>query len=278
MQGAEAAPAALDATATPAVTPPTATPEPERPWTQFGLAAGAVLAGVDSGVRLGVEGVGIGVDLEDAFELDTTTRTARIEGFWRFTKNKRHRFDLSWIDLSRDSSIVSERNLDLGGGIVIPIGSQVSTRLDINLIRAAYSYSFLQDDRVDLAVSGGFFVAPINYELRATGLADVDESFGITAPLPVVGFRFDFALTPRWFIVNDTNLFFLEFDGFRGSLANIVTSVEYRAWKHVALGVGVDSFDRGVERNRSTSIPGVNRLGSIEFDYTGLVLFLKTVF
>ncbi|MEM9378927.1 MAG: hypothetical protein AAGB93_03180 [Planctomycetota bacterium] len=257
---------------------PAADAVPDTPWARFGLSAGGVIAGVDSLTRLGVEGIGIGVDLEDAFELDTTANTLRLEGFWRFSKKRRHRLDVSWIDLSRRSNSVSDTELDLGGGIVIPVGSQVNTRLDINLIRAGYSYSIFQDDRFDLALGAGLYVAPIDFELRATGVADVDESFGVTAPLPVVGFRFQFAITPRWFLQGDSNFFFLQLGDFRGSLTNSVGAVEYRAWKHVGIGLGVDSLAIAVERNSSTRIPGVNQLGSVEFGYTGLVLYLKTVF
>jgi len=238
---------------------------------------GGVLAAVNSSVRVGLPGVGVGVDLEELLGLNTATTTIRAEGFWRFSKNKRHRVDASWIDLSRRGDKTVGQEIELGNGETIAVGAQVNTKLDLDLLRLAYSYSVFQDERFDLALSGGFYVAPIQFDLQATGVTSFSTSFGITAPLPVVGVRMDFALTPRWFLRSDLNLFYLEFSGFRGAISSAMTSVEYRPWDHVAFGLGVDSFKFAVEANGSTSTPGINQAGSVDFGYTGLLFYIKTL-
>ena len=248
-----------------------------EPWARFSASLGGVAAAVNSGVRVGFPGVGISVDLEELLGLDTGTTTVRAEGFWRFTQNRRHRFDVSWIDLSRSGETTVDQEIDLGNGDTIAIGAQVNTRLDLNLLRAAYSYSIFQDDRFDLALSGGLYVAPIEFDLQATGISSFSTSFGITAPLPVFGFRMDFAITPRWYLRSDLNVFYLEFSGFRGGITSASTSVEYRPWDHVSFGLGIDTFNLAVEANGSTSVPGIDEAGSVDFGYTGLLLYVRTL-
>lgn len=250
------------------------TPEP---WARFGATVGGVLAAVNSSVRVGLPGVGVSVDLEELLGLNTGTTTVRVEGFWRFTENRKHRVDLSWIDLSRRGDTVVEQEIDLGNGETIAVGAEVNTRLDLNLLRIAYSYSIFQDDRFDLALSGGFYVAPIQFDLQATGFNSFATSFGITAPLPVVGTRMDFALTQHWYLRTDLNVFYIEFDGFSGAITSSTSAVEYRPWDHVAFGLGVDAFKFAVEARSDTSIPGVNQAGSVDFSYTGLLLYIKTL-
>ncbi|MEM9801674.1 MAG: hypothetical protein AAGA20_15210 [Planctomycetota bacterium] len=253
-----------------------ATANGETPWRRFGLAAGGVLAGVDSSVRLGLQGVGVEVDLEDALDLDSSTTTLRAELFWRYTENKRHRVDLSWVDVRRNSSTELGRDIDLGNGTTLPLGSQVSTTLNLSILALQYSYSFFQDERFDLALSGGLYITPIDFSIRASGASEISEDFDVAAPLPVVGLRMDFALTPRWSLRSDLSVFYLEIADYTGSIVNWISGVEYQAWDHVALGLAVDSFSVGVDQEGTTDFPGVDQAGSVNFDYLGLFMYLKT--
>lgn len=60
-----------------------------------------------------------------------------------------------WADLSRDSDRTLGREVDRGHVAGLPGGTPVSTKLDIQLLRTEDSDSFLQDQRVDLAVACG---------------------------------------------------------------------------------------------------------------------------
>ncbi len=51
-----------------------------------------------------------------------------------------------------------------------------------DIYRLRYSYSFFQDDRMDLALSIGTYVMPIEIGLNATGLVNVDETEDISIP------------------------------------------------------------------------------------------------
>ncbi|MDG1051242.1 MAG: hypothetical protein P8M11_10485 [Planctomycetota bacterium] len=237
---------------------------------------GSVSSAINSTVRVGLAGAGVGLDLEELLGLDRSNTTLQAKAYWRFSENERHRVDLSWLDLNRRGTKAIAQDVDLGNGEVITAGTTTTTRLDLRLLKAQYSYSLFQDERVDIGVGGSLYVLPIDFQLEAAGVSDSADSFGVTAPLPAVGLRFDFAVTPHWLLQSDLNLFYIEFDDYKGALTSWSGGLEYRPWDHFALGLGLESFALGVEQNGKTDIPGVNEAGSIDLGYLGLGLSLKT--
>ena len=246
------------------------------PWSTFGVEVGSVSSAINSTVRVGLAGAGVGLDLEELLGLDRSNTTLQAKAYWRFSENERHRVDLSWLDLNRRGTKAIAQDVDLGNGEVITAGTTTTTRLDLRLLKAQYSYSLFQDERVDIGVGGSLYVLPIDFQLEAAGVSDSADSFGVTAPLPAVGLRFDFAVTPHWLLQSDLNLFYIEFDDYKGALTSWSGGLEYRPWDHFALGLGLESFALGVEQNGKTDIPGVNEAGSIDLGYLGLGLSLKT--
>lgn len=245
------------------------------PWEKVSVSFGGLFAIVASDVRFGAAGVGVEVNFEDLLGMDSSTDSYRFTGSWRFSDNRRHRADLSWIDLGRSGSLTTRQDVDVGGGTVIPAGSGIKTGFQMDLIRADYSYSFLQDDRIDFAGIFGFYVAPMEASLETTTGAGFQTKFNATAPLPLIGLRMDVAMTPKWYLRSNVSLFYVEYDGYTGSMSDIALAAEYRAWEHFSFGLGVDSFKLGIEHEGGSSVPGIDRQGKVDFAYTGVMLYLK---
>jgi hypothetical protein len=245
------------------------------PWAKFSLSAGGLITAVDSKVRFGPSGVGIGVDVEDLLGFDTELTSFGLEGSWRFTENRRHKVSLAWSDLTRKSDKTLAQDLDLGNGTILPAGSSVATQFGVNVFRTQYAYSFFQDERMDLALVGGLYVMPLDFQLEATGLQPYSDSFSITAPLPLTGLGLDFAITPKVLLRSRMELFFLDVGDYRGRMLDTALAFEWRAWEHFALGMGVDSFELDVQREGSTTVPGVPFTGRVAFSYYGLRLYLR---
>jgi len=251
------------------------------PWEKFGLHLGVFLSDISSDLRFGA-GLGVDVNVEDLFGMDTNTTVFRVDGAWRFTQNLRHRLDFSWYALRRDANrqVLQDftiENPDNGSQVLIPAGTQVNSFFNFDIYKLAYSYSFFQDNRFDLALSLGLFVMPIEFGFNSSGAVTetVDES--ITAPLPVVGFRGDFALTPKWFLRMGTEIFYLEFEQFKGAIHNSYGAVEYKPWKHVGIGLGVETMGINIEA-AGEDWPGIDFKGEVEFNYIGLQLYTKIFF
>jgi len=252
--------------------------EPASPWHRFSLTAGGLLSAVDSSVRVGPSGAGIEVDVEQALGFQTGVTSARVSGAWRFTRNKKHRFDLSWIDLTRKSDKTLKTDLDLGNGLILPAGSGVSSEFGLQLIKTEYSYSFVQDERLDMAATFGFYVAPIDFKFQASGLSTASDSFDVTAPLPLGGLRMDLLISPKFYLRSSMSVFYVEVGDYKGSMQDLIVACEWVPTKHLGVGLGVDSFRLGVDQDGSTSIPGVSSRGSIGLEYTGLMLYVRGLF
>jgi hypothetical protein len=250
----------------------------DLPWETFSLNLGGFISTVDSSIGLGVNSIGVDIDLEDSLGLDTSITAFRVDTFWRFTDNKRHRFDFSWFDLNRDSTKVLAKDIPIGEN-EFPAGATISSSLDMSILKATYSYSFFQDDRFDLAASAGLFVIPIDYSIRSiTNRYNGYEADSITAPLPVIGLRGDFAITPKLFFKTNIDFFYVEFDNYEGSIVDVRMAVEYNLFKNVGFGLGFEHVQVDVEAEGDSDVPGVNFNGNILFDYSGVLLYTKIYF
>lgn len=248
-----------------------------KPWDKGSIAVGSFVAGTDSSLRLGVTGIGVTIDVEDALGLESTTTVLRTDAFWRYADNLKHRLEFTWFALRRDGQNTIGRNIPVGGGSVIPIGTTVESTFDFDLYKLGYSYSFFQDNRMDIAAGFGLFIAPINFEINASGFVTNYAAESITAPLPVLTLRGDFAITPKLFLKNQVEAFYLEYANYRGAIYDYRLNLEYNWFKHVGVGLGVETFNLNLEAEGS-DYPGVDFVGEIGFRYTGAMLYMKFYF
>lgn len=248
----------------------------DGPWEKYSFDLGVYLPSIDSNIQLGVKGAGVNIDIEDLLNMDTTTAVFRLGGSWRFTQNRRHRLDLSWYSFRRNGETTIGQDITIGD-IDIPAGTYVESLFNLDIYRLSYSYSFFQDDRMDLAVLLGLFVMPVEFGFDASGLVNEEVYESITAPLPVVGLRADFAITPKWFLRTGTQVFYLEIDQFKGSIYTANAAVEYKPWTYVGIGLGIDAFNLKVEAE-GEDYPGIDLNGQVQFGYIGAQLYAKFFF
>ncbi|MDY6792558.1 MAG: hypothetical protein SWH54_14955 [Thermodesulfobacteriota bacterium] len=225
---------------------------------------------------LGTKGLGIEVDVEDSLDLDSSVSVFRVDGLWRFSRNLRHRLDLGWFDISRDSTTTLLGNIQIGDTL-FPLGTEVTTSFDLQVFKGAYSYSFFQDDRIDLGASFGLFVMPIDFKIDAYGAFEGHESESITAPLPVLGLRADFAITPKLFLKYNVDFFYLEMGQFEGAITDSNLVLEYNAFKYLGFGIGLERFNIYIKAE-DEDYPNIDFNGSFEFNYSGLMVYCKVYF
>ena len=252
----------------------------DTPWEKFSFNAGYFISSTNTNLSLG-SGLGVTVDVEELLGLDTTNSVFRVDAFWRLTDNRRHRLDFTWFSFRRDGNRTIGQDIeyedDEGNIITIPAGSQVNTKFDLDIYKAAYSYSFFQDDRMDFAANIGLYIMPIDIGINATGLINVDETERFTAPLPTLGIRMDFAITPKWFLRSGFDVFYLEVKEFTGAIYEAHVAVEYLPWKHLGFGLGFNTFNLDIEAD-GEDYPQIDFVGELNFRYSGLLLYAKMFF
>jgi len=243
------------------------------PWEKFNVQGGAFFAALNNKVTAGSEGAGVAIDVEDFLGLEVQNTVFRLGASYRIGEKRRHRVDLDYLYFNRSG----EKNLDqdiLVDNNVIGAGSRVDTTFNFQIYRAAYSYSFFQDDRMDLAASIGLFVMPIKFELSVSGVGSKQGDFNFTAPLPALGLRGDFAVTPRWFIRTNLDVFYLEYQSFKGALVDTRIAVEYNPWEHFGFGLGFDNFRVKLEAE-GNDYPGVDFQGIVKSQFMGVQLYAR---
>jgi len=120
---------------------------------RFSLSLGAFITDRDSDTQLdGSAGNGTPVNLEDDLGLDTSDTVFRVDGYVRFSK--RHRIDFSVFDLSRTGSRQITRDIQWGDTLYT-IDTVVETDIDLEIYKAAYTYSFLESNDSYLGATAG---------------------------------------------------------------------------------------------------------------------------
>ena len=248
----------------------------DLPWERFSFKLGGYIADLNSELRIGsgTVGAGVSVDVEDALGMESSMSVFRAGALYRFGTNRRHQVDFTYYDFRRDATQKIGRDIDWGDN-TYPIGTTVESFFNFRVFKGSYSYALLQDDRFRISASFGLYVMPIDMGISADEIGAEEED--ITAPLPVFGIKGDFAITPKLFLKQSFEAFYLEYENFKGSIVAANLLLEYNIWKNVGLGIGVDTFRLKIEAE-GEDYPGIDFMGNLEYNYTGLLLYTKVYF
>ena len=225
---------------------------------EFTLAIGGFFPRVQSTVTLrSPRGFGKEFSGEDV-GLDRDISSAWIHFNWRF--KPRHQFQAEWFLLDRDGERVSNRPLEIGDA-VIGVGSSLETEMDVNVGRLTYGYSFLRDEKLDLAFLVGFHIATVKASVAATGNVTVDgvpvagawtESGGTQSfPLPHIGGTATYAFTPRFTGEFSVLVFALDLGDYSGSILETDAFLAYQLTKTFGIGGGLKYFNLDLKANTS---------------------------
>lgn len=238
------------------------TPDDHR----FSLSIGAFVTDRDTEAQLdGTVTDGTPTNFEKDLGLDSSDTVFRVDGYWRF--NERHRIDFSLFDLSRDAEKQITRDIQWGDTLY-SIDTTIETDLSLEIYKLAYTYSFVRNDSGYFGATAGLYVADSKASLRETtlGSAEVGE---LTAPLPVIGLRGEYALSDRWSLRGSGEFFFIEYDDIDGSLVDIYAGLDYRVLDNLSIGLGFNSVTIDVDASQS------DFEGGLDWQYSGGLLFLK---
>jgi hypothetical protein len=233
---------------------------------RFSLSLGVFLTDRDTEARFDSSlGEGTDTDLEADLGLDSSDSVFRVDGYFRFSE--RHRADFSVFDLSRKNSRQIERDIQWGDTLYT-IDTEVKSDNGLSVYKAAYTYSFLNGEDGYLGATFGIYVADWKVSMieENTGSAEVGE---LTAPLPVIGLRGEYALSDRWSFRASGEFFFVEYDDVDGSLVDIYAGFDYSILDHLSIGIGFNRVTLDVDATKSSYG------GALDWRYSGALAFLK---
>jgi hypothetical protein len=233
---------------------------------RFSLSLGVFITDRDTDAQLDSSmDTGTDTDFESDLGLDSSDSVFRIDGYFRFSE--KHRADFSIFDMSRNSSRQIDKDIQWGDRL-FSIDTVVNSDFDLEIYKAAYTYSFLQGDSGYLGATIGLYVADsrVSVAEENLGQAEVGE---LTAPLPVIGLRGERNLSERWTFRASGEFFFVEYDNIDGSLVDIYAGFDYSIFDKMSLGIGFNSVALNVDVTKS------RYKGGFDWQYSGALVFLK---
>jgi len=200
-------------------------------------------------------GAGVFIDPQETLGLDSEQTVARISGYYRF--NKKHALDFSYYKISSDGSKILEEEIEWkdedGNTITIPIGAEVKSALDYEILKLGYLWSFYHTDKVELSAGAGLHVTKVNFDLTSstTSSGGDAQDARVTVPLPVFSFALNYSITPKlsWFFKSE--VFGLSYGDVTGIYTDNTLAMEYRFYKNFGLGLGLGSSSLDVEEDGS---------------------------
>lgn len=233
---------------------------------RFSLSLGVFITDRDTDAELDGSIVdGTPTNFEKDLGLDASDTVFRVDGYFKF--NNRHRLDVSLFDLSRTAEKQIERDVQWGDTLYA-IDTTVKSDLSLEIYKLAYTYSFLQSEAGYLGATAGLYVADSKASLKEAtlGMAEVGE---LTAPLPVIGFRGERALSDRWTLRASGEFFFIEYDNVEGSLIDIYAGVDFSVLDNLSIGLGFNSVAIDVDATQNDFD------GALDWKYSGGLAFFK---
>lgn len=245
-------------------------------WERFSLSFGGFLTSISNDISISGQGTGLGVNinLEEALDLKSSSVVIRSEAEFNFGSRTHSYVRMGYFGLFRSSQKILEADLEIGNS-VIPLGTEVNTKYNMQIIRALYDYAIYKDERVILAFSAGLYILPIEFSIGSSVIVNEAERF--VAPLPVVGFRSNFNITPKLLIKQNIDFLYLKLAEFEGSISDLNLWLEYNPFKHFGLGLGYNAFRFNLTAYADSGIIS-DFQGNVKTGFNGLLFYGKYYF
>ncbi len=185
------------------------------------------------------------VDISRQLGFKSSLTVPRGNVAWRF--GKRHVLGFGWYDLKREGTRTLSAEIELPDQ-TIPIDASVTSFFRTAVYRLSYTWLFHNDPKVKLGFGAGLFVSRLEAGIRAEAVF-VEEAAeqSVTAPLPVVGGRLIYNVTPKLGVLLNTDWFFLNYNEYQGVLLDTILFADHRTFKHVGFGGGINLQTINVE-------------------------------
>lgn len=231
---------------------------------KFSLRLGAIVHRFDTKLNLeGPQGRNREVDVEDAGGAQLEKTSVWGEGTWRFAS--RHRLGIQAFGSKRENQRAISQEIDLEDQ-VIPVNTVLNTEVKATFVIANYQYSFVKNEKMEIAGLLGLYTAQFRFRFGATQpLVDIDRK--TTAPLPVLGASIDYHINPRWTVSALGEGLKLKVGDVEGRVLNLVLSTDYMLTRNFGLGAGYNATALKVDVHKS----GFN--GEVKWGTEGLFVY-----
>ena len=218
-------------------------------------------------------GLGALIDLEDVLGFDEQISTFGLEGFYRFTKNRKHAVQLRYGNFDRDAYAVLEGSVPI---LDLEFFGEVTSQFVNQVADFEYQYSFINNGKTEAGITAG--LAVFKYELALAGEVVINddpdgsrfrsESVGVIAPVPSFGFFINQAFRKNLILEIRTSAIDLSFGEHSGRIFSTRASLTWFFSRHAGVGLGLFGSDVAYEKQGREKIKVNVRQSAINANVT----------
>jgi len=244
---------------------------------RFEVMLGAFLPAFNTDVEVdGDTAQGDKIDLGDKLGVNQD-ETGYIVGLgWRF--KEKHRIGFTYSNFTLNGKRTIDEEIEIGDTLY-PVDATLKTQQKLEIIPITYSYSFINDDKQEFALTAGIHWTAVTLSVRGE---TADQSFqgsskaNADLPLPLFGVRYDRHFNPNWTAGVSASFFSIEFGedqlDAKGSLANARLYGEYHFGGRYSAGLALDGFKLSLDVNKP------RWQGEYDYRYWGPQLYMTARF
>jgi len=217
---------------------------------------------------------GTQINLEDDLGLADRKGTPYVLLGMRLAE--RWRLEFEYYQLNRSSTLTINRNLQWGA-VTFPASASVNTTFDTSIYRLTGGYSFYRTPQAEAGAAVGLHITDFKIALSGqgngpAGLAFQSEQRDQLVPLPTVGLYGSYMLSDRWVLRGRVDYLTLNYQGYDGSLKNLLLALDWRFAKNWSAGLGYRFVDYQLESTKARFH------GQVNYKFKGPTLFIGAMF
>jgi hypothetical protein len=207
------------------------------------------LFGLDAKFRFDGLRTGLGSTFDFVNDLGGEENDSMLLVGTLFRFNRHHAIGFSWYDINLKGNRTIDVDLQIDDTIFLANGT-IQSKIDLTMYRLFYNWSFYRSDRTELALSLGMYSGDFEATFEGTLILDPGTNNPIRrrstvrealfAPLPTIGLSVDYKILPRLTANIRFDFFYVDIDEIEGSMAELTVGLEYRVFKHFAVGAAYD--------------------------------------
>lgn len=212
------------------------------------------------------------VDFAHDFDMNHDYQRIRLDALWRITPKHHVQFVYFNNDVTRSRTL----DKDLSWGDYTFQANAVATaQSKLAVYELSYEYAFIH--RPDLEVAAGAGIHMLDMSIKLSGNATFTDSNGnvhpasfsssnsnLPAPLPVLGARATWAVTPTILIEPQVQWLKVKYDAYNGNWWDLRVAAKWMFNRHFGVGLGYDYFHVSVDVDKAAFN------GNVTLGYSGL--------
>ena len=220
------------------------------------------------------------INFDKQFGTDADQTRWRADVLWRITPRQQVRFSYFNNDVKHTRTI----DQDLAwGDYTFLAGGEVTAETKLRVYELAYQFAFLRRPNYEIAAVAGIHLDHLTLNLSGNASLTVDTPTGpvqqpatftaksnsVSTPLPVLGLRGNWAVSPHLYLDASGELFAISYQGVNGNWSDLRAGATWMFSHHFGIGVGYDRFATHADLSKASFN------GRLNLSYQGLLIYLQ---